>query len=36
MTIHERGIITGSGNSQQVYNIITDPGGVFLDMGKKQ
>ena len=35
-TIHETGIITGSLDSQQVFNIITDPGWAFVDVGKKQ
>ena len=35
-TIHEAGVITGSEDSQQVFNIITDPGWVLVDVGKKQ
>lgn len=36
LVMHETGTITGSGESQEVHNIITDPGWAFVDMAKKR
>jgi hypothetical protein len=35
LVIHETGTITGSGESQEVHKIFTDPGWVFVDTVKK-
>ncbi len=36
LVVHEWGTITGNGNFQQFHAIITDPGWIFAEAGKKQ